>query len=102
MFLIGALRPFIFNVNIERCLLFSVTFISLLFSFTYFLLAGLLVQKDLFFCESSCLTLVSSVVCKSSLSICYIVDLVVVNSLSFSLLWKALISPSIRKTRFVD
>jgi hypothetical protein len=43
--LIGALRPFTFSVNIERCLLFPVILVPLLFSFTYFLFIGLLAQK---------------------------------------------------------
>jgi hypothetical protein len=57
--LIGALRPFTFSVNIERCLLFSVSVIPPLFSFTYSLFTGLLSQKGLFFLEYSFLTLVS-------------------------------------------
>jgi hypothetical protein len=47
--LIVALCPFTFSVNIERCLLFPVIFVSLLFSFTYSLFAGLLAQNSLFF-----------------------------------------------------
>jgi Na+/melibiose symporter-like transporter len=43
--LIGASKPFIFSVTIERCLLFSAIFIPLLFSFTYSLLTALLAQK---------------------------------------------------------
>jgi hypothetical protein len=66
--LIGALRPFTFSVNIERYLLFPVIFLCLLFSFTHSLFIGMLAQKDLFFLESTCLTLVSSSICKSPLS----------------------------------
>jgi hypothetical protein len=91
--LIGLLRPFTFSVNIERCLLFPVIFVSLLFT-------RLLAQKGLFFLESSCLTLVSSSVCKSPLSIFCSAGLVVANSFSFSLFWKVLIFPSIRKDSF--
>jgi hypothetical protein len=40
--LIGTLRPFTFSVNIERCLLFPVILVSLLFSFTYSLFICLL------------------------------------------------------------
>jgi hypothetical protein len=98
--LIGALRSFIFSVSIEKCLLFSVTFVSLLFSFTYSLLIGLLAQKGLFFLESICLILLSSSLCKSPLSIFCSVILVVTNSFSYSL-WKFLVSPSIRKDVFV-
>jgi hypothetical protein len=86
--LTGALRPFTFGVNIERYLLFSVIFVTLLFSFTYPLFTGLLAQKGLFFLESTCLTLVSSSTCKSPLSIFCSAGLVVANSFSFSLLWK--------------
>jgi hypothetical protein len=32
----GALRPFTFSDSIEKCLLFLVIFVSLLFSFTYY------------------------------------------------------------------
>jgi hypothetical protein len=85
---IGALRPFTFSVGIERWLLFLVTFVSLLFSFTYFLFNGLLAQKGLFFLESTCLTQVSSAVCKSPLSILCSAGLVVTNSFIFFLLWK--------------
>jgi hypothetical protein len=98
--LIGALRPFTFSVNIERCLLFPVILVSLLFSFTYSLFICLLAQKCLFFLESSYLCLVFSSVCKSPLSIFCSAGLVVTNSFSFSLLWKVWISPSIRKDGF--
>jgi hypothetical protein len=47
--LIGALRPFTFRVNIERYLLLSAIFVSLLFSFTYSLFICLLAQKGLFY-----------------------------------------------------
>jgi hypothetical protein len=97
--LIGALRPFTFHVNIERCLLLTVVPVSLLFSFSYSLFIGLLAQKGLFFLESFCPTLISSI-CKNPLSIFYSAALVVTNSLNFSLLWKVLISPSIRKDSF--
>jgi hypothetical protein len=98
--LIGTLRPFTFSVNIEKCPLFPVIFVSLLFSFTYSLFIGLLAQKGLFFLESTCLTLVSSSICKSLLSIFCSAGLVVTNSFSFSLLWKVLVSLSIRKNSF--
>jgi hypothetical protein len=71
-----------------------------LFSFTYFLFTGLLAQKGLFFLEFSCLTLVSSFICKSPLSIFCSAGLVVVNSFSFFLLWKFLVSPLVRKYSF--
>jgi hypothetical protein len=58
-----------FSVGTEKCVLFPVIFVSPLFSFTYSLFTGLLAQKGLFFLESTCLTLVSSSVCKSPLSI---------------------------------
>jgi hypothetical protein len=73
--------------------LLPVIFISPLFSFTYSLFTDLLAQKDLFLLESSCLTIVSSSICKSPLSIVCSVGLVT-HSFSFSLLWKVLISPS--------
>jgi hypothetical protein len=78
----------------------GVIFDSLLSSFTYFLFTGLLAQKGLFFLESTCLTLVSSSICKSPLSIFCSAGLVVANPFSFSLLWKVLVSPSIRKYGF--
>jgi hypothetical protein len=53
--LIGALGPFTFSVSIERCLLFPVIFVPLLFSFSYSLFTDLLAQKGLFFPESTCL-----------------------------------------------
>jgi hypothetical protein len=80
--LIGALKPFTFSVKIEKYLLFLVIFIPLLFSFTYSLFTGLLAQKGLFFVEASCLTLVSSSICKNPLSIFCIAALVVANSFS--------------------
>jgi hypothetical protein len=98
--LIGALRPFTFSVNIERCLLFPTISFPLLFSFTYSLFTGLLAQKGILFLESFCFTLVSSSICKSPLSIFCSAGLVVTNSFSFFLLWKVLISPSIRKDSF--
>jgi hypothetical protein len=91
---LGALKLFTFSVNIERCLFFPVIF-ACLFSFTYSLFTGLLAQKDLFF-----LTLVSSSICKGPLNIFYSAGLVVANSFSFSLLWKVLIFPLIRKDSF--
>jgi hypothetical protein len=45
----GAMRPFTFNVNNERYLLFPVIVIPLLFSLTYSLFTSLLDQKGLFF-----------------------------------------------------
>jgi hypothetical protein len=93
--LIGALRPFTFNVNIERCLLFPMIFVSPFCTFTYSLVTILLGQKGLYFLESSCFTLVSS-----SVSIFCSAGLGVMNSFSFSLLWKVLIFPSIRKDSF--
>jgi hypothetical protein len=98
--LIEVLRPFTFSVTIEKCLLFPVTFVSLLFSFTYSLFTGLLGQRGLFFLESACPALVSSSICKTPLSIFCSAGLVVANSFSFSLLWKVLVSPSIRKDSF--
>jgi hypothetical protein len=91
---------FTFNVNTERCLLFPVIFVSLLFSFTYSLLICLPAQMGLFFLESSCLTPVTSSLCKSPLSIFCSAGFMVANSFSFSWLWKVLISPSIRKDSF--
>jgi hypothetical protein len=84
--LIGSLKPFTFIINIERCLLFPVIFVSLLFSFTYSLFTDLLAQKCLFFLESTWITLVSSSICKSPLSIFCSAGLVAINSISFSLL----------------
>jgi hypothetical protein len=98
--LIGALMPFTFSVNIERCFLFPVILVSLLFSFTYSLFICLLAQKGLFFLESFCLTLVYSSICKSPLSIFCGAGLVITNCFIFSLLWKVIISPSIRKDSF--
>jgi hypothetical protein len=98
--LTGALRPFTFSVNIEKCLLFPVIFVSLLFSFTYSLFIGLLVQKGLFFLESTCLTVVSSSICISPLSIFCSAGMVVANFFSFSFLWKVLVSSSIMKDSF--
>jgi hypothetical protein len=98
--LIGVLRPFTFIVNIETCLLFPVILVPLLFSFTYSLFSALLAQKGLFFLESSCLTLVSSSTCESPLSVFCSSCFVVANSFNFSLLWKVLISPSIKKDCF--
>jgi hypothetical protein len=66
-------------------------------SSTYSLLTGLLGQRGFFFHASSCLTLASSSLCNSPLSIFCSAGLVVMNFLSFSLLWKVLISPLIRK-----
>jgi hypothetical protein len=83
------------------CCLQSI-FIPFLFSFTCSLFIGLLGQKNFFFLASSCLTLVSSSVCKSPLSILCHVGLVVVNSFNFSLLWKVLASPTIRKDSFAE
>jgi hypothetical protein len=80
--------------------LFPVTLVPLLFSFTYSLFTGLLAQKGLFFLESSCLTLVSSFIYISPLSILCSASLVVTNSFSFSLLWKVLLYPSVRKDTF--
>jgi hypothetical protein len=51
--LIGALRPFTFSFNIERCLMFSSHFCLPFVLFTYSLFTGLLAQKYLFFVESS-------------------------------------------------
>jgi hypothetical protein len=82
--LIGALRPFTFSVNIERYLLFPVIFLCLLFSFTHSLFIGMLAQKDLFFLESTCLTLVSSSICKNPLSIFCSAGLVVAIPLVFT------------------
>jgi hypothetical protein len=79
--------------------LFPVTFIALLFSFTCSLFTGLLAQKGLFFLESSCFTPFSSA-CKIPLGIFCSAGLVVMNSFSFSLLWKVLLSPSIREDGF--
>jgi hypothetical protein len=98
--LIGVLRSITFSVNFDRCLLFPVSFVPLLFSFTYSLFICLLAQKALFFLESSCLTLVSSSICKSPLSIFCSTDLVVTNSFSFSLLWQISVSTLIRKDSF--
>jgi hypothetical protein len=96
--LIGALRQFASSVSIERFLLFPVIFVSL-FSFIYSLFTGLLAQKDWFFLESTYLTLVSSK-STSPLSIFCSAGLIIANSFSLSLLWKVLISPSIRKDTF--
>jgi hypothetical protein len=96
--LIRVLRSFAFSINIERCLLFPLIFIPLLFCFTSSLFICLLAQQGLFFLESS-LTLVLSSICKIPLSIFCIASLVLVNCFSFSL-WKVLISPSIRKDSF--
>jgi hypothetical protein len=60
----------------------------------------LLAQKGLFFHESSWLTLISSSICKIPLSIFCSAGLVTTNYFNFSLLWKVLISPSIRKDNF--
>jgi hypothetical protein len=98
--LIGALRPFTFSVNTERCLSFPAIFIPVLFSFAYSLFTGLLAQDGLFFLECSCFTLVSSSICKSPLSIFCSTGLVATTSFSFSLLWKVLIPPWIRKDSF--
>jgi hypothetical protein len=98
--LIGVLRQFTFSANIERCLWFPVIFIPLLFTFTYSLFTGLLARNGLSFLESSYLTLVSSFLCKSHLNIFCSAGLLVIHSLSFSLLRKVLISPSIRKDSF--
>jgi hypothetical protein len=68
--------------------------------FTYSLFTSLLGQKELFFLASSCLTLISSSVCKSPLSIFFSTGLVVMDSFHFCLLWNVLISPSIRKDSF--
>jgi hypothetical protein len=70
-------------------------------SFTYSLFICLLAQKGLFFLNSSCLTLVSSSICKSPLRTFCSAGLVAINSFSFSLLWKFLISLSLRKDNFV-
>jgi hypothetical protein len=94
--LIGRLRPLIFSVNIKRCLLFLAIFIHLLISFTYSLFTGILAQKVLFFIKFSCLILLSFSTCKSPLSIFCSAGWVVVNSFSFYLLWKVLLSPSIK------
>jgi hypothetical protein len=98
--LIGTLRWFKFSVKIERCLLFPVILVSLMFNFTYSLFVCLLAQKGLFFLESPYLTLVSSSIYKSPLSISFNTGLVVTNSFSFSLLWEVLICPSIKKDSF--
>jgi hypothetical protein len=74
--------------------LFPVIFIPLLFTFTW------PTWSKWFILESSFLTLVYSSVCKSPLRIFCTASLVVMNSFSFSLLWKILISPSIRKGSF--
>jgi hypothetical protein len=97
--LIEILMSFTFIVKIKTCLLFLVIFISLLISFTYFSFTDFLAQKYLFFLESSCFTLVSSSICRSSLSIFCSACLLVSNSFHFSFfLWKILISASIKKT----
>jgi hypothetical protein len=98
--LIRALQPFSSSVNLERCLLFPFIFIPLLFRFTHSLFPGLLAQRGLFFLYSSRLSLVSSSIYKSPLSIFCNAGLVVTNFFSISLLWKVLISPSIRKDSF--
>jgi hypothetical protein len=98
---IRILRPFTFSVKMERCQLFPVIFIPLLFSFTYSLCTGLIAEKCLFFIESFCLTLDSPSVCERLLSIFCCARLVVTYSFSFYLLWKVLISPSIMKDSFV-
>jgi hypothetical protein len=80
-------------------------FQSFLFScyllFTYSLFSGLLGQKDLFFLALSCLTLISSSVCKSLLCIFCNAGFVLANSFHFCLLWNILIFPSVREDSFV-
>jgi hypothetical protein len=99
--LIGQLRPFTFGVDIERCLLFPVISIPLLVSFTYSLCAGWSAcSKGLFFLESPYLSLISSSIFTSPLSIFCSAGLIVMNSFSFSLLWKVLISSLTRKDSF--
>jgi hypothetical protein len=80
--------------------LFPVIFVPLLFSLTSSLYTGLLAQKDLFFLESSCLTVVPTSICKRLLGIFCDTGLVVTNSFSFSLFWKVLGYPSITKDCF--
>jgi hypothetical protein len=80
--------------------MFPFIFILLLFIFTNSLFTGLLGQKDLFFLESSCLTLVSASVCKGPLIFFCSAGLVDMNFFSSSLLWMVLISQSISKDSF--
>jgi hypothetical protein len=65
--LIGGIEAIAFSVNIERCILSPVIFIPMFFTLVYSLFIGLLGQKGLFFLASSCLSPVSSSVCKKDL-----------------------------------
>jgi hypothetical protein len=80
---------------------FPVIFITLLFTFYLFLVYCSAWSKGLFLFASSCLILVSSSVCKSHLSILCSAALEVMNSFSFSLLWKVLNSHLIVKGSFI-
>jgi hypothetical protein len=100
VFLIGALWPLTFSVSIERCVVFPVIFIPLLFTF-YLLLVYLSACSKWFILSHTFLFHSNfSSVCKSSLTIFQSTGLVLVNSFSFCLLWKFLISPSTRKDSF--
>jgi hypothetical protein len=94
--LIGALRPFPFIVNIERCLLFPVIFVALLFSFYLFLVYWSACSKGFILSWVFLLTVVSSICKNSSVVLAFVAK----NSFSFSLLWKFKISPSIREDSF--
>jgi hypothetical protein len=72
----------------------------LLLSFISSVFTGLIAQKGVFFLESSCLTLLSSSICKTPRSIFCSAGLAITNSFSFFFLWKVLFSPSITKVSF--